>query len=332
MDTSSAPPCNLEAERSVLGSVLLDGEVFGEIAGILARSDFYSHSYGKVYEAMLDLFELGEPIDLITVENRLKTKGEKIPTADLTGLTEWTVPSSLQVKRHAELIREASRKREALTQIREAERQLLDGRDGHTVSNILTSAIEAFHLKHRANGRTTTLALPNDGKIETLGDLWRKEIPMRESFLGDSLIARGDLLIFSGPQKKGKSLASLNQALCLARGQSWLGLAVPKAIRVGIVQQEISEGSLKERLRKMLGSDGRDISLLDSIPCCSRQGLKLDTREGLDFLYSWLDKAKVDLLQLILSTHFIRAMRTTRETWAASSLHCGTSCATIRLR
>jgi len=133
--------------------------------------------------------------------------------------------------------------------------------------------------------------------IETLGDLWRKDIPARESFLGDGLIARGDLIVFSGPQKKGKSLASLNQALCLARGKPWLGFSVPKSIRVGIMQQEIPEGALKERLQKMLGSEV-DPSFLSLIPHCSRQGLKLDTKAGLDFLRGWLDEAKIDLLQL----------------------------------
>jgi hypothetical protein len=135
-------------------------------------------------------------------------------------------------------------------------------------------------------------------KIETLGDLWRKDIPERESFLGGGLIARGDLNMFSGPQKKGKSLAALNQALCLARGEKWLDFDVPKAIRVGIIQQEIPEGALKERLQKMLGAGMRDVPFLDSVVHCSRQGLKLDTTDGLDFLRRWLDVAKIDLLQL----------------------------------
>ncbi len=134
-------------------------------------------------------------------------------------------------------------------------------------------------------------------RIETLGDLWLKDLPARESFLGDGLIARGDLIVFSGPQKKGKSLASLNQALCLARGKPWLDFSVLKSIRVGIMQQEIPEGALKERLQKMLGSEV-DPSFLSLIPHCSRQGLKLDTKAGLDFLRRWLDEAKIDLLQL----------------------------------
>ncbi|MFQ5853110.1 MAG: bifunctional DNA primase/polymerase [Candidatus Binatia bacterium] len=147
---------------------------------------------------------------------------------------------------------------------------------------------------NQASGQDTNQSI----RIETLGDLWRKEIPKREHFLGEGLIARGDLIVFSGPQKKGKSLASLNQALCLARGESWFGFAVPKPIRVGIIQQEIPEGALKDRLTKMLGSEFRDLALLDSIVHCSRQGLKLDTKIGLDYLRRWLDQAKVDLLQL----------------------------------
>jgi hypothetical protein len=92
---------------------------------------------------------------------------------------------------------------------------------------------------------------------------------------------------------------ALNQALCLVRGEPWLGIEVPKRLRVGIVQQEIPEGALKERLQKILRVEQQyDVDVLDSIPHCTRQGLKLDTKEGIEFLRSWLDKAKIDVLQL----------------------------------
>lgn len=168
---------------------------------------------------------------------------------------------------------------------------------GHTKEE-LAEIVRGSPLITEKDLEISTSSYDREIKLETLGDLWRKEIPTRESFLGDGLIARGDLIVFSGPQKKGKSIASLNQALCLARGESWLGLSVLKPVRVGIVQQEIPEGSLKERLQKMLGLNLRELPFLDSMPHCSRQGLKLDTKDGLDFLRRWLDSAKVDLLQL----------------------------------
>lgn len=132
--------------------------------------------------------------------------------------------------------------------------------------------------------------------VETLYDLLSKNIPSRESLLGDGLIARKDLVIFSGPQKKGKSLLSLNLALCSANGKPWLGFPT-KTLRVGIVQQEIPEEALLDRLLKQLGGGG-DYPFLANIPHLSRRGLKLDAKEGQEELRRWLDVAKVDLFIL----------------------------------
>lgn len=132
-------------------------------------------------------------------------------------------------------------------------------------------------------------------KIETFQDLLEKEITPRDPIIGDGLIARKDFVIFSGPQKKGKSLASVNLAIQVARGHPWLGFDVHSPRRVGIVQQEIPEESLKERLEKMLiHIDEKDF--LDRITHLTCRGLKLDSPQGLKELRHWLDQARVDLL------------------------------------
>ena len=131
--------------------------------------------------------------------------------------------------------------------------------------------------------------------IETLGDLMNKELTPRDSIIGDGLIARKDFVIFSGPQKKGKSLASLNLAINVAQGRPWLGFEIPSSRRVGIVQQEIPEESLKDRLEKML-KKVEDKGFLDRIPHLTRRGLKLDSSQGVKELRLWLEMAKVDLL------------------------------------
>jgi len=70
------PPHNLEAEQSVLGSVLLDKESMLKIADIIQAKDFYKKAHRLVYEAMLDLYQNQEPIDALNVSNRLKDKGQ----------------------------------------------------------------------------------------------------------------------------------------------------------------------------------------------------------------------------------------------------------------
>jgi replicative DNA helicase len=66
------PPHSLEAEQSVLGSILIDRETIIEIAEFLQPQDFYRQAHGNIYKAMLELFERREPVDLVTVAESLE--------------------------------------------------------------------------------------------------------------------------------------------------------------------------------------------------------------------------------------------------------------------
>ncbi len=66
------PPQSLEAEQSVLGSVLIDRDAVVEVAEFLRADDFYRQAHGLIYAAMLDLFERREPIDIVTVAEVLE--------------------------------------------------------------------------------------------------------------------------------------------------------------------------------------------------------------------------------------------------------------------
>src|ERR687891_1731722 len=73
-----APPQNLEAEQSVLGAVLLSDTTLPAliIDERLSSEDFYRESHGRIYQAMLDLHTLGEPVDALTLVEHLKQAGE----------------------------------------------------------------------------------------------------------------------------------------------------------------------------------------------------------------------------------------------------------------
>ena len=64
-------PHNLEAEQSVIGSMLLDAEAIGEAAEIVQGEDFYQKAYGVIFDTMLELDREGKPVDLITLQNKL---------------------------------------------------------------------------------------------------------------------------------------------------------------------------------------------------------------------------------------------------------------------
>jgi replicative DNA helicase len=70
------PPQNVEAEVSVLGSLLLDKDAIIKIVNVIGSDDFYKPNHEKIFKSMLELFEKREPIDLLTLSNRLEEKGE----------------------------------------------------------------------------------------------------------------------------------------------------------------------------------------------------------------------------------------------------------------
>ncbi len=108
------PPQNLEAEMSLLGAILIDKDALLKIADIITPEDFYKSAHEKIFENILELFEKNEPIDLLTLSNRLNEKdllsaiGGKTYLAQLTN----TVPTSANAYQYAQIVnRKATRRR-----------------------------------------------------------------------------------------------------------------------------------------------------------------------------------------------------------------------------
>ena len=59
------PPHDINAERSVIGSMLMDRDAISEVSAILIKEDFYNTQYGIIYDAMVDLYNEGKPVDEI---------------------------------------------------------------------------------------------------------------------------------------------------------------------------------------------------------------------------------------------------------------------------
>ena len=102
------PPQNLEAEASVLGGILLENEAMDRVLEIVTPDLFYRESHRKVFRAMMDLSERSEPVDLITLSEVLKARGELEAvggTAYLASLANL-VPTSANIAHYARIIHE----------------------------------------------------------------------------------------------------------------------------------------------------------------------------------------------------------------------------------
>ena len=101
-------PHSIEAEQSVIGSMLMDREAIIAASEIVTASDFYQTQYGIMFETMVELFNEGKPVDLITLQDRLKEKDvpPEVSSLDFVRDIITTVPTSANVRSYANIVRE----------------------------------------------------------------------------------------------------------------------------------------------------------------------------------------------------------------------------------
>ncbi len=102
------PPQNLEAESSILGGILLENEAIDRVLEILTSDSFYREAHRKVFRAMMELSDRSEPVDIITLGDLLKAKGELEDvggSAYLVSLAN-TVPTAANIGHYARIVRE----------------------------------------------------------------------------------------------------------------------------------------------------------------------------------------------------------------------------------
>jgi replicative DNA helicase len=100
------PPQNLDAEKSLLGAVLIDEETLADISEHVTEKDFYEKRHSTIFNAMMSLYEKHKPVDLLTLTDELKRKKELDivgGSAYLTDLTNY-VPTSAHAEAYAELV------------------------------------------------------------------------------------------------------------------------------------------------------------------------------------------------------------------------------------
>lgn len=101
-------PHSLEAEQSVIGSMLMDREAVIAASEIITGGDFYQQQYGIMFDAMVELFNEGKPVDLVTLQDRLKEKDvpPEVSSLDFVRDIITMVPTSANVKSYANIVSE----------------------------------------------------------------------------------------------------------------------------------------------------------------------------------------------------------------------------------
>ena len=100
------PPHNLDAERSLLGGILLESQALSEVIEVVKPEEFYRDAHRKVFEAMCALFGKGQPVDRITVKDELTAMGafESIGGDDFIDLLDKVVPTAANLAYYAKIV------------------------------------------------------------------------------------------------------------------------------------------------------------------------------------------------------------------------------------
>ncbi|MBO5197239.1 MAG: replicative DNA helicase [Lachnospiraceae bacterium] len=100
------PPHSAEAEQSVIGSMIMDKDAIIAASEIVSSDDFYEHQYGVLFDAMVELFNEGKPVDLVTLQDKLKEKDvpPEIYSLEFIGALLRAVPTSANVRHYAKIV------------------------------------------------------------------------------------------------------------------------------------------------------------------------------------------------------------------------------------
>lgn len=135
------PPASLEAERAVLGSILLESSVFDEVAMVVSAGDFYADANGKLFETISEMVEKALPIDALTLLDQLTRKRQIEIVGGVAYLTEvaQSVPWASNALHYARIVAEKARLRRI---VRIAENALVGAYAANGNPDVIVSEIE----------------------------------------------------------------------------------------------------------------------------------------------------------------------------------------------
>ncbi|EHQ92342.1 replicative DNA helicase [Desulfosporosinus youngiae] len=248
MELIKVPPQNLEAEQAVLGAMMLEPEIGSSVFEMLQPEDFYRDNHRLIFSAVQELFEKGDPVDLVSVAEVLRRQGRLEQVGGIAAISEIarSVPSAANVEYYARIVSEKALLRqliratssilergyepgeEARSLLEEAEKLILDlsrqrVKDGFSaIRDVLLDTFEKIEYLYANKGNLT-------GVPTFFTDLDRMTAGWQPS----------DLVIIAARPSMGKTALVLNMAQ---------NAAVRAKVAVAIFSLEMSKEQLVQRM------------------------------------------------------------------------------------
>jgi len=245
---SKLPPQNLEAEIALLGALMIDKDAIIKVADIINEEDFYKEAHGKIYAAMRELFARNEPIDILSLSNRLEEKKQLEIVGGRSYLAKLSasVATASHVVNYANIIQRKATLRRLLHVAAEISEDSFQEEDN--VDDILDKAEQKlFNVSQRY---LRNVFLPIDTLLaeafERIDELHKQGGKLRGIPTGfpnlDNLLAglqKSDLIVLAARPSVGKTSLALDMAR---------QVATKSKVPVGIFSLEMSKEQLVDRM------------------------------------------------------------------------------------
>ncbi|PJA49976.1 MAG: replicative DNA helicase [Syntrophobacterales bacterium CG_4_9_14_3_um_filter_49_8] len=256
IDTSlhRVPPQNIEAEQSIIGGILLDNQYLNAVLEVLEGGDFYSESHRRIFAAILELDNKGEPSDLITLSNALKEKNQLDHVGGLAYLTSLVdnVPSAANIAYYAKIVKEKAILRRLIGTATDILKKSYD--TGADINSVLDESEHAIFEISEKKIRPAFFSIKDliKDSFKTIESLYeRKEfvtgVPTGFEKIDDmtSGLQNSELIIIAGRPSMGKTALALD-------------IARHAALEVGIPVALFSLEMAKEQLAiRLLSSEAK---------------------------------------------------------------------------
>lgn len=297
-------PHSVEAEQSVVGAMLMDKDAILTASEIISGQDFYQTAYGVIFDSMVELFNEGKPVDLVTLQERLKEKDVPPEIASLEFVRDLlnAVPTSANVKYYAEIVSDKSMMRKLIKLNEEISNSCYAGKE--SLPAILeTTEKSVFDLLQKRN---TGEYVPIKQVVLNALDRIEKAAKSKGAVTGIptgfidldyklSGLQPSDLILVAARPSMGKTAFVLNIAQYVAfkkdKGVAIFSLEMSKeqlvnrlfALESQVDSQALRTGNLKdsdwEKLIEGAGIIGKSNLIIDDTPGISVSELRSKCRK-----------------------------------------------------
>jgi replicative DNA helicase len=242
------PPHNTEAEQSVLGSLMLDKDAIIKVADFLQPGDFYKNSHGEIFETMLELYEERDPIDVLSISNKLEEKGklEEIGGSSYIASLVNIVPSASHVIHYAKVVQKKGMLRRLINTASKIVEMGYSGTED--VEKLLDEAEQGIFKVSQKYLKQDFLPIKSilESAFNRIDELHKDDSSIRGVPTGfpdlDNILAglqKSDLLILAARPSIGKTTLALD----IARQ-----IGIQSKVPVGIFSLEMSADQLIDRM------------------------------------------------------------------------------------